>query len=84
MPALMTEETVNRLPADRAELVALMREVYKEQHKAAGKKVLSLEEIKQVFLALPGEETRQYELAVSGYARDWADSIIKKVKHTDA
>lgn len=59
MPALMTEETANRLPADRAELVSLMREVYREQQNAAGKKVLSLEQIKQAFLALPKEEERQ-------------------------
>jgi len=78
MPALMTEETANRLPADRAELVSLMREVYREQQNAAGKKVLSLEQIKQAFLALPKEEERQYELAVTGFARDWADSIIKR------
>lgn len=83
MPALMTEETANRLPTDRAELVALMRDVYREQKNAAGKKVLSMEEIKQAFLALPGEGQRQYELTVSRYARDWADSVIKRVREED-
>lgn len=80
MPALMTEESANHLPSDRAELVALIRDVCREQQNAAGKKVLSLEEIKQAFLALPKEESRQYELAVTGFARDWADSVIKKTE----
>lgn len=69
-----------QLPADRAELVALMRDVYQEERKAAGKKVLSVEQIRQEFLNLPGEEYRQYEMAITGFARDWADFIIKRVK----
>lgn len=68
----------NQVPAERTELIALMREVYQEELRAAGKKVLSLEEIKQEFLNLPGEEYRAYELAIAGFARDWADFIIKK------
>lgn len=72
-----------QLPADRAELVALMRDVYQEERKAAGKKVLSVEQIRQEFLNLPGEEYRQYEMAITGFARDWADFIIKRVKEED-
>ena len=67
----------DQLPADRTELVALMRDVYQEERKAAGKKVLTLEEIKQEFLKLPGEEYRAYESAITDFARDWADFIIK-------
>ncbi len=74
----------NQLPANHAELVALMRDVYQEERKAAGKKVLSLEQIKQEFLKLPGEECRAYENAVTGFARNWADFIIKKEKEEDA
>ncbi len=73
----------NQLPANQAELVALMRDVYQEERKAAGKKVLSLEQIKQEFLKLPGEECRAYEIAIAGFARDWADFIIKKEKDED-
>lgn len=73
----------NQLPAERTELIALMREVYQEERKAAGKKVLSLEEIKQEFLNLPGEECRAYESAITGFARDWADFIIKKEREED-
>ena len=62
---------------ERRELIALMRDVYQEERKAAGKKVLSLEEIKQEFLELPGEEYRAYESAITGFSRDWADFIIK-------
>lgn len=70
----------NQLPDDRAELIALMRNVYQEEHKAAGKKVMSLEQIKQEFSKLPGEEYLQYELAIAGFARDWADFVIKNEK----
>ena len=75
--------TVCQLPADRAELVALMRDVYRQERNAAGKKIVSLEEIKQAFLELPGEEYRQYEIAVATFSRDWADAIIKKQKADD-
>ncbi len=73
----------DQIPAKRTELIALMREVYHEELKAAGKKVLSLEEIKQEFLKLPGEEYRAYESAITGFARDWADFIIKKKQEDD-
>ena len=76
--------TSDRLPADRAELVALMRDVYREERKAAGKIVMSLEQIKQEFLKLPGEEYLQYEMTITGFARNWADFIIKKEKEEDA
>lgn len=65
------------LPADRTELIALMREVYQQEHNAAGKKVLTLDEIKQELLKLPGEEYRDYETTITGFARNWADFIIK-------
>ena len=78
-----TTETTNQFPANRAELVELMREVYLEQKNAAGKKVLSVDQIRQEFLKLPGEECRQYELMISGFARNWADSIIKRTKDAD-
>lgn len=66
------------LPADRTELIALMREVYQQERNAAGKKVLTLDEIKQELLKLPGEEYRDYETTITGFARNWADFIIKK------
>lgn len=72
-----------QLPTNREELIALMRNVYQEEQKAAGKKVLSMKEIKDAFKALPGEEYREYELAVARFARDWADFIIKKEKKKD-
>ena len=72
-----------QLPVDRAELVALMRDVYQEERKAAGKKVLTVEQIRQEFLSLPGEEYRQYEMAITGFSRDWADFIIKKQNEED-
>lgn len=74
----------DQLPAQRTELIALMRDVCQEERKAAGKKVLSLEQIKQEFLKLPGEENRAYEIAIAGFARDWADFIIKKETEEDA
>lgn len=86
MTAPIAEKPVtnsDQLPAERAELIALMREVYQEERKAAGKKVLSLEEIKREFLKLPGEEYRAYESAITGFARDWADFIIKKEREED-
>jgi hypothetical protein len=79
----VAEKPTTQLPADRAELVALMREVYRQERNAAGKKVLSLEEIREAFLALPGEETRAYEVTVAAFSRDWADSIIKKKQKDD-
>lgn len=72
-----------QLPENRAELVALMRDIYREQQNAAGKAVLSLEEMKEEFLKLPGEEYRLYEVTVAGFARDWADFLIKKRKADD-
>lgn len=74
----LEKENNTQIPADREELVSLMRQVYQQERKAAGKKVLSLEQIKEKFLALPGEEYREYEVTVAGFARDWADFIIKK------
>lgn len=73
----------SQLPADRAELVALMRDVYRQERNAAGKKILTVEQIKAEFLNLPGEECRDYEMAITGFARNWADFIIKKVKKDD-
>ena len=64
---MMTVETVDQLPASREELVDLIRDIYREQKEAAGKKVLSVEQIRQEFLKLPGEECRQYELAIAGF-----------------
>ena len=72
-----------QFPKSRDELVKLMREVYAQEKNAAGKKVLTLAEIKKEFLALPGEEDRDYELKVAGFARDWADFIIKRIKKDD-
>ena len=82
-PIAEKNQTTAQLPVDRAELVALMRDVYQEERKAAGKKVLSVEEIRQEFLNLPGEEYRQYEMTITGFARDWADFIIKKQTEED-
>lgn len=76
-------KTSEQLPARREELIGLMRDVYQQERKAAGKKILTLEQIKQEFLKLPGEECRQYEVAVAGFARDWADAVIKKEKQED-
>lgn len=70
--------SADQLPAQREELITLMRDVYREERKAAGKKVLSLEQIKEALLNLPGEEYRAYETSVASFARDWADFIIKK------
>ena len=80
MATQMEENAVanDRLPENRTELIALMRDIYEEQERAAGKKVLSLKEIEEVFRNLPGEECREYELAVARFARDWADFLIKK------
>ena len=74
----LEKEKNAQIPADREELMSLMRQVYQQELKAAGKKTLSLEQIKEKFLALPGEEYREYEVTVAGFARDWADFIIKK------
>lgn len=79
----VAEKEVAQFPANREELVALVRDVYREEYNAKGKKVLSLEEIKKAFLALPGEEYRKYETTIAGYARDWADFLIKKAKDDD-
>lgn len=87
MTTQIEEEAVtipDPLPANRTELVELVRDIYHEQQKAAGKAVLSLEQIKREFLALPGEECREYEMAVAGFARNWADFLIKKENETDA
>lgn len=67
----------HQLPADRTELIALMREVYQQERNAAGKKVLTLEEIRQELSKLPGEEYRDYETTITGFARNWADFVIK-------
>lgn len=86
MTPTITEETIatpKQFPQSREELVKLMREVYQQEKKAAGKKVLNLDEVKKEFLALPGEEDREYEIKVAGFARDWADFIIKKLKDED-
>ena len=86
MTPTTTEKTAakpEQFPKSRDELVKLMREVYEQEKNAAGKKVLTLEEIKEEFLALPGEENRDYELKVAGFARDWADFIIKQVNKDD-
>ena len=82
-PIAEKNQTTAQLPVDRAELVALMRDVYQEERNAAGKKVLSVEEIREEFLNLPGEEYRQYEMTITGFARDWADFIIKRQKEDD-
>lgn len=79
----VAEKEVLQLPADRQELVALMRNVYQEEHKAAGKTVVTLEDVKKAVLALPGEEDRDYELAITKFSRNWADFLIKKEKETD-
>ena len=84
--ATKTEEkaaVLDRFPENRAELIALMRDVYQKQERAAGKKFLTPEEIEAAFRALPGEECREYELAVAGFARDWADFLIKKQEEDD-
>lgn len=73
----------DQFPAEQKELIALMRKVCQEELKAAEKKVPSLEEIKEAFLKLPGEECREYEIAIAGFARDWADFIIKKEQEDD-
>ncbi len=83
MPILTVEQTDNRIPADKEELIALMRNVYHEEKSAAGKKVLSIKQIKEEFLSLPGEQTREYELKIAGFARNWADFIIKKSSDND-
>ena len=72
-----------KLPTERAELITLMRQVYHEEQEAKGKKIPTLEEMKQAFLQLPGEEYREYERAIAGFAGDWADFIIKKRKEND-
>lgn len=69
--------------AERAELVALMRQVYHEEQEAKGKKIPTLEEMKQAFLQLPGEEYREYERAIADFSGNWADFIIKKRKEDD-
>lgn len=83
MSILTVEATDKRIPSDREELITLMREVYREEKNAEGKKVLSLEQLKKEFLALPGEQTRDYEIAIASFARDLADSVIKKGKNSD-
>ena len=83
MTPVAEKPTIPQLPADRAELVALMREVYRQERNAAGKQVMSLEEIKAAFLSLPGEECRQYELMVATFSRDWADAVIKRMDAAD-
>lgn len=81
--AEQTTEIPQQFPADRAELVTLMRDVFQEELKAAGKKVLTLEEMKKAFLDLPGEEYRDYETSITDFARNWADFLIKKGKKED-
>ena len=83
MNIITEEEFKARLPADREELIALMRDVYREEKNADGKKILSIRQIKEEFLALPSEQTRQYEIKIASFARDWADRIIKKRKDSD-
>lgn len=75
--------TAEPIPAERAELISLMRQIYHEEQEAKGKDVPTLEEMKQAFLQLPGEEDRKYETAIAGFARDWADFVIKKRKDED-
>lgn len=86
MTPTTTEKTAakpEQFPKSRDELVKLMREVYQQEKNAAGKKVLTLAEIKEQFKALPDEKDRIYELKIAGFARDWADFIIKRIKKDD-
>jgi len=86
MTTSIAEETAampDQLPADREQLVALMREVYQEQKKAEGKQFLTIDQMKQEFLRLPGEEYRDYEVKVTGFARDWADFLIRRASKDD-
>lgn len=74
----LEKDTLGAFPADQEKLVALMRQVYRQEQEAAGKLVPTMDQIKEKLLALPREEDRQYELEVATYAREWADFVIKK------
>lgn len=74
---------VNLLSENKEELISLMREVYHEELKANGKKVLSLNQMTAELKKLPSEADRDYELAITRFSRSWADSIIRNPKKKD-
>ena len=79
----MTPEQVTSvatLPATTEELEALIRKVYKEEREAekAGKKILTLEEMRKALEDLPDSEIlRDYETTVAKeYADHWAPQCV--------
>lgn len=75
------QEVSTHLPESQAELEALIRKIYKEESAAekAGKKILTLEEMRKALTQLPDSEIlRKYETTVAKeYADKWATQCIR-------
>ena len=71
------QETLEAMPAFPKELTTHIRSICKEEREADGKEILDLDQIQKTLSDLTwGEADRELEVAISGFADQWAPSII--------